>query len=116
MSFWASPVRSPKARKEHRCRLCLQPITPGTVYDTWRCVIDGSMSSVKVHQSCWLLLREYGEVDPYEGYYEVSDEAMGETLRWAEPTREDCIRVAGDDGGRVWDLFLKPEDEDEADP
>jgi hypothetical protein len=114
VTFWSSPEETPRARKQHLCQLCFHPIEPGTVYRRWCCVIDDSKRTVKVHESCWTLLQEYDEPDPWEGYYEISDEALSEALRWHEPTREDCIRVAGEDGGRVWDLFLKPEDEEDA--
>lgn len=109
MTFWSSPSRTPTARKQHVCQLCLQPIEVGTTYETWRCVVDDTKSTVKVHQACWALLQEYGEPVPWEGYYEISNEALASALRWSKPTREDCIRVAGEDGGRVWDLFRKPE-------
>lgn len=113
MSVWCSPAEHPKARKEHTCQLCYKPIHPGTVYDRWCYVNDGLKSTVKVHSSCWILLQEYSEPDPYDGVYEISDDALSEAFRWAEPTREDCIKVAGEDGGRVWDFFCKPEEDDE---
>lgn len=105
MSFRAVGERSPRARKEYRCDLCPHLIQVGQVYATWCSILDGDVATIKVHQACWALLREYGEMGPGGQYYVIDSDALGEAFRWSEPTRESCVQVAGDDGGRVWDLL-----------
>ena len=54
---YTSDLASPRARKEHQCSLCAQPIPRGAVYDRWSGWSDDADRwwSAKAHQSCRLI-------------------------------------------------------------
>lgn len=98
-----------KARKNHYCSQCLQPIWRGTTYRNSRVVCDGSIHTFKEHVECASAIHDY--MDPhFDGYcegdlidymtdalknftssleviYDVGDLSMRDRIVWSRITR-----------------------------
>jgi hypothetical protein len=93
-------VATPRARRRHRCDICPDPIEPGTIYETWSGVDDGSWWRVRVHPACWAIARQYAMEG---GWVDFHDYLLINIGADDAPTLDDLIAIAGpDEGERVW--------------
>lgn len=96
----------PCARAAHRCELCDHRIEPGTVYDRWCWIEDGQAATVRTHTGCWKLAQLAPPTDPWAGTWEIGPDTLRRALLWRAPTRDECVEIAGEIGGRLWDEVL----------
>lgn len=70
--MYCTPAETRKAKKQHQCTNCAEPIEIGTTYARWMSVDDGKGFSNKMHMECLhSLIDENGagfwEYSPYGG-------------------------------------------------
>ena len=46
-------LEHPKAKKQHKCMSCGEQIAIGDEYVRWRCFMDGSVSTNRMHRDCY---------------------------------------------------------------
>ena len=65
MSYYAISRETPKARKQHQCTWCYEPILIGEKYARERGICDGDPQVTKMHAECAAaaskFFTEYGE-------------------------------------------------------
>jgi predicted RNA-binding Zn-ribbon protein involved in translation (DUF1610 family) len=73
--MYCTPHTFPKARKPHRCDSCAEPIEVGTRYVRWRCFMDGSAMTNKMHEECYSVHNAEGGTWEYTPFsYERPEE------------------------------------------
>lgn len=104
--FSTQPTRT-KARKQHRCAVCPDPIVSGSVYRKWFCSDDGLGITVKMHEGCFATGELYE--DEIEQTFNGDGWDLMEGLRhedWGVISEylKNCPKPEQD---RIYDLWLR---------
>ncbi len=92
-----------RARKEHKCCECGEPITPGQLYDKFTGMWDGRIDTYRQHQKCHAACRfirdelRDGECIPFGALFDWFAESWceyssREKRKWSPELRSTCAQ------------------------